>query len=365
MAYLSVKSHYQKVKAFYQRYERFFMPVLIIWGFVYHYITFKIIPIEEVLYLVFGYLALATLTILFMHFYDAGKITHRLRYIRLFIPLLLQFTLGSIIGGVFIFYWFSGSFFVSWPFIAILVLLVIGIEAFKHHLEKPAVQFSLYNFSAILLLAVALPYFFRSLSPWLFVAGTLISFGLVFLMTIWLARYSEEIKKRRFSVLFSNLIVVVAMGLFYFYNLIPPVPLSIREAGIYHNVARIGADYYLSEEHQNFWEQISLSPTIHLGPGEKAYVFTSIYTPSDLNTDIIHDWQRYDETQKKWISVSKISFPVNGGRQAGYRGYSVKTNLQAGAWRVFVETPRGQVLGRFRFNVERIAQAPALEEVQK
>src|SRR4051812_13693642 len=122
MALLSIRSHYQKVKAFYQRYEKFFMPALIIFGFIYHYITFKVIPIEEVLYLVFGYLVLATATILFVHFYDAGKITQKLRYVRLFIPLLLQFTLGSIIGGVFIFYWFSGSIFVSWPFIAIVIV---------------------------------------------------------------------------------------------------------------------------------------------------------------------------------------------------------------------------------------------------
>src|SRR5581483_7407051 len=102
MVLARIQSHYQKVKAFYKKYESFFMPALIIWGFIYHYITFKVIPITDVLYLVFGYLALATLAILFINFYDEGFITEKLRYVRLFAPLLLQFTIGSMIGGVFI-----------------------------------------------------------------------------------------------------------------------------------------------------------------------------------------------------------------------------------------------------------------------
>src|ERR1041385_9212853 len=114
MVLTTIQSHYQRVKAFYKKYEGFFMPALIIWGFIYHYITFRVIPISDVLYLVFGYLALATLTIVFINFYDEGLISQKFRYIRLFAPLLLQFTIGTMIGGVFIFYWFSGSILVSW-----------------------------------------------------------------------------------------------------------------------------------------------------------------------------------------------------------------------------------------------------------
>ena len=365
MALPSLKSHYQKIKAFYQRYERFFMPIVIIWGFVYHYITFKIIPIEEVLYLVFSYLALATITILFVHLYDSGKITQKLKYVRLFAPLLLQFSLGSIIGGVFIFYWFSGSIFVSWPFIAIMLIFIIAIEAFRVHLEKPAIQFILYNFATILLLGVALPYFFNSLSPWLFVAAAIISFALVLGLMLLLSLFSEKIKRRRFPILFFSSLISLVMIFFYFFNLIPPVPLSIREAGVYHNISRTNSGYLLQAEPLNFWQKLSFSPTIHLGPGEQAFVYTAIYSPADLNTNIIDDWQHYDQNSSSWVSISKLSFFIVGGRQNGYRGYTLKSNLADGAWQVFVETPRGQVLGHFQFNIEHVAVAPALEQIQK
>src|SRR6185503_5889640 len=126
MVLAAFQSQYQRVKAFYKKYESFFMPALILWGFIFHYVTFKAISIADVLYLVFGYMGLATLVIVFMHLYDMGKIPQLFRYVRLFSPLLLQFSLGSMIGGVFIFYWFSGSLFVSWPFIVFVVVLIIA-----------------------------------------------------------------------------------------------------------------------------------------------------------------------------------------------------------------------------------------------
>lgn len=337
------------------------MPALIIWGFIYHYITFKVIPIEDVLFLVLGYLVLGTLTIIFMHFYDRGKISQKLRYIRLFSPLLIQFSIGSMIGGVFIFYWFSGSIFVSWPFIVLVVVLLVSLEIYKHYLEHPVVQFSLYNFSAYLLFAVALPYFLTSISPWLFILAGVISFLLVAAL-LWVVRNSEVIQTYRNRILFACVLIFMAMNIFYFKNLIPPVPLSIRESGVYHNVYRSGEEYVLETEPRSFWEHLGLIPTIHLTPGSHAYVFTSIYSPTDLDTDIVHDWQHYDESQKKWVSVSKVSFHMIGGRQEGYRGYTYKTNLAPGKWRVYVETPRGQVLGRSQFMVEETTTPPLLEQ---
>jgi hypothetical protein len=359
MVLASIQSQYQKVKAFYKKYESFFMPALIIWGFIYHYITFKVIPITDVLYLVFGYLALATMTIIFMHVYDQGLITHRLRYVRLFVPLLLQFTIGSMIGGVFIFYWFSGSIYVSWPFIVLVVVLIISMEFYKHYLEHPVVQFALYTFSAFLLLAVALPYFFTSISSVFFMLAGWISLFLVFGL-VALLRRSPAIKDRMYRIITACVLVFLTMNVFYFYNLIPPVPLSIRDAGVYHSVSRSGNDYVVEGEPRTLVQKLIYPNTIHLGPEERAYVYSSIYSPTDLDINIVHEWKYFDPGQRRWLSMSKISFHLVGGRQEGYRGYSYRTNLQAGTWRVFVETPGGQVLGRYEFDVEQVSQPPVL-----
>lgn len=356
-----IQSHYQKVKAIYKRYESFFMPALIIWGFFFHYLTFKVIPITEVLYLVFGYLALATLMIIFTHLYDQQFISQKLRYVRLFAPLVLQFAIGSIIGGVFIFYWFSGSIAVSWPFIAVIVMLLVGLEIYKHYLENLVVQLGLYTFAAYLMLAVALPYFFASINPVWFIMAGVLSLLLVYAI-MWLLRKSPVIKKSTPHIILTCGLVFIIMNLFYFGNIIPPVPLSIRDSGMYHTVRQSGDQYIVESEPKTFFQRLSLASTIHLIPGDRVYIFASIYSPSELDTDIVYDWQYYNPVQKKWISESKTSFHLVGGREEGYRGFSYKTNVAAGKWRVYIETPREQVLGRNEFYVENVSQPPVLQQ---
>jgi len=364
MVLASIQSHYQRVKAFYKKYESFFMPALIIWGFIFHYITFKVISISEVLTLVSAYMGLGTLVIVFMHLYDMGRMPQFLRYVRLFSPLLLQFSLGSMIGGVFIFYWFSGSIFVSWPFILLVVALIIGLEIYKHYLENPIVQFGLFNFASFLFLAVALPFVFTSIDPALFMAAGWISLLFV-LFLVYLFRNSPTIIDRKYKILTVNVVIFIVMNTFYFANLIPPVPLSIREERVYHDVHRSGNDYLVEAEPETFWQKLELHPTIHLAPNQIAYIYSSIYSPTDLDTDIIHDWQHYDDSAKKWISVSKVSFHVLGGRQEGYRGYSYKSHVEAGSWRVYTETVRGQILGRYQFTVQLVDEPPTVVQETK
>ena len=41
-----------------------------------------------------------------------------------------------------------------------------------------------------------------------------------------------------------------------------------------------------------------------------------------------------------------------GGRDGGYRGYSIKNDVTAGKWRVNVKTGDGKLIGRVGFTVE-------------
>ncbi|HZZ99169.1 MAG TPA: DUF2914 domain-containing protein [Candidatus Paceibacterota bacterium] len=355
-----IQSHYQRVKALYKEYERVLMPALIAWGFIFHYITFRIISVTDILYLVFDYLILATLTIFFIDLYDQGLIREKFRYVRLFAPLLLQFTLGSIIGGVFIFYWFSGSVAVSWPFITLVVVILVGLEFYKHYLENPIVQLALYDFAAFLMLAVALPFIFRSINPGLFIMAGVISLALVFGI-LWSLKKSPAIQNYKTKIIIVCVAIFAIMNVFYFYNFIPPVPLSIRDSGVYHDVQFSSGHYTVDSEKESFWQHFKLTPTYHLASGERIFVFSSIYSPDDLDTDIVYDWQFYDTTQDKWIDKGKTSSHLIGGRQGGYGGYSYRINPAAGKWRVYIETPRGQVLGRHVFDVQTVSQTPALQ----
>ena len=66
---------------------------------------------------------------------------------------------------------------------------------------------------------------------------------------------------------------------------------------------------------------------------------------------MIHYSQWYDETKGEWVSQNRLVFDLRGGRKTGFRGYSQKSNIRAGKWRIDIETERGQVIGRVRVNV--------------
>ena len=161
------------------------------------------------------------------------------------------------------------------------------------------------------------------------------------------------------------LTILVFMNGLYFLNIIPPIPLSLREAGVYHRVTRAGQDYELSMEKESILQRLFFGKTIHVMKNSPVYIFTSVFSPADLNTEIVHVWQRYDENKKEWQTVNKLSFLLKGGRQEGYRGYSLSNNVVPGKWRVYVETKRGQVLGKISFTVKQVFSLPEIEKIYK
>ena len=77
-----------------------------------------------------------------------------------------------------------------------------------------------------------------------------------------------------------------------------------------------------------------------------------------LRTPIIHLWQYWNTQSGEWQTSSRISFPINGGREAGYRGYSQKESVDAGLWRVLVQTEDGRTLSRKTFTVASVLAPP-------
>jgi hypothetical protein len=356
---------YQKIKSWYLRYERVLMPATLVVGFFTDYLTFTNIQIHTTLTILSGYWLLALFVIIFIHLYDGERLTHRLRYVRLFAPLAIQFLFGALLGGSFIFYWFSGSISVSWPIIGLFVVLMLSNDGFRHYLENPFVQMGVYSFITLSLLSVLLPFWQNSLSPSLFVLAGCISvvvIGQLIVLISYIRRYQI---KQKLLLFIPMLAVVSVMNIFYFANIIPPIPLLIREAGVYHSVVRSGGLYKLTGEAESGLQKFLPGQALHLTSAERAYVYSAIFAPAQLHTTIVHRWQYFDEAQGEWIEKDVLSFAVSGGRKEGYRGYSWKSNVAAGKWRVDIATERGQVLGRVRFTVIRVDEPVPLVEVIK
>ena len=119
-----------------------------------------------------------------------------------------------------------------------------------------------------------------------------------------------------------------------------------------HNISIEDNKYIVSYETDDsfiFWRKHRLT-FIHQ-PEENVYVFSAIFAPTDLEKSIFHRWKYFDELKKDWEIVEDIGFDITGGRDEGYRGFTYKSNVKEGIWKVEVITEEELVLGVIDFEI--------------
>ena len=143
------------------------------------------------------------------------------------------------------------------------------------------------------------------------------------------------------------------MGMLYFLNVIPAVPLSLASGGIYHTIVRSEAGVFSAtkEVDTRMFDGLRI-PVYHLtSQDDGAYFFSSVNAPAELSAPISHVWEYYDPKTKRWVEKTTIAFTLAGGREDGYRAYSKKGNLIEGLWRVTVKVDSKRIVGRMKFYI--------------
>lgn len=340
------------LKAFYAKYERFIIPAALILGLLPDIFFFAFVSFDATIITLAFYLILAGLSIVIINLYDNG-------HLRLAALLALHFTFGALFSSFVLFYSFSGSLLASWPFIATLVFLVAANEVFNKYNTRPDIHLSVYFFALFSFFNLAIPYLIRDLGPKVFVGSGILSVAIAGLFIWILCIYIPRVNKVKEVVSGSIAIIFVAMTVFYLTNLIPPIPLSLRDVGVYYHAERVDSEYKLIGRETELFEKLNIFSDKFLAyKSAEAYVFSSIFAPPGMGIEVLHEWQFHDP-QLGWATRSVISFPITGGRAEGFRGFSKVSTIQPGRWRVNVKTSRGQVIGRYRFTVVETDAQPA------
>ncbi|OHA92974.1 MAG: hypothetical protein A2W58_02875 [Candidatus Zambryskibacteria bacterium RIFCSPHIGHO2_02_38_10.5] len=266
---------------------------------------------------------------------------------------VIQFFFGGLISVFLVFYFRSGDLAISWPFFLILALVFWANESLKRHFVRLNFQISLFFLSLFLCAIYLVPVFTHRIGAGIFILSGIISLALMITFLRILSWASgREFQKNKHHIVFWVLTIFTVMHIFYFANIIPPIPLALKDSGIYHSFQKDSAfNYIVSYEDIGWTKFLSISRGIHIASGDTIYAYSAVFSPTSLNTTIVHRWQYYDPLEKKWTDMSKILLPVVGGRDNGFRTYSAISGLSLGKWRVNVETLRGQVIGRLRFTV--------------
>lgn len=151
------------------------------------------------------------------------------------------------------------------------------------------------------------------------------------------------------------------VNILYFSNLIPPIPLSLIDAGMYHSIEKTeDGNYTVTHEDSGRRGYFKLYPPFKETSGSPVYAYSAIFSPTDLNITIRHEWQYYKQEQDKWVTEAVISLPVVGGRDGGFRTYSAHSDLASGRWRVNIKTEQNKTIGHIRFKIVPVDTEPPL-----
>ncbi len=361
-----------RVRDWYVRFERPISSISLISGFLFDAITLKRVDLFWENFWVVIHLAIVAICIVLINREENELMDKKdlpanseknLSRTHFWLINILQFFFGGLLSAFLVFYFRSATLSVAWPFLLLLVFAFVANERLKRHYERLTFQISLFFLSLFSFAIFFIPVFFHKTGPVVFLISGFVSLLVLWLFLVGLGFFTKEkFKKGKKMLIFSVSIIFLTINILYFLNLIPPLPISLKDGGIYHSILRNASGNYIVQSEDAGWlRYFALHEDFHALANDSVYAYTAIFSPASFNTDIIHEWQEYDKNTGKWITVNRISMTAVGGRDGGYRTYSIKNNITPGVWRVNVETARGQAIGRLRFNVIGVGEEPTLK----
>ncbi len=384
---LKLRTQLLKASAFFyaQLFKKFLPVIFFLGGFVWDAVTLgQTVTVLDLL-LLSGYLVVAALILLWLARHQtvlndtiaqteqtAQQVSLRKRKLRKLPYLLLQFLYGSLLSALFILYFISAGFWGALVWTLFIAALLVANEYLEESYKRFTLNWGMLGLCTILVFNFVIPTIVGSVHPVWFYISTALGVSVVLLLKhraekqyviamnkavnalppleIYVPHHPPRIKShlgKSLPVYFIGFAMIFA----YQFNLIPPVPLVKRDVQIGLELVRQNGDYELSQQKAPNWQfwHGTLNSTVVLNPGDRVYCLSAVFAPVGLQTKLYHRWEF--KTKQGWQTMSRIGFSVNGGRQQGYRGYTYKQNIQAGKWRVSVETEREQTVSANTFDI--------------
>lgn len=345
----------EKLKAFYERHERTALIFFFVGGFIWDSLTLQRIDHLYSNFILFTYLIclMGSLYVFNLSDDDHWEGTFLEKYEE-YAPLAVQFFLGGLCSAYVVFFFRSVSLTKTMVFFILLVFLMISNELFKHRLSNKYLQFGAFYFVNFTFFAFIIPVFSGTMNTLTFIISGFVALALTMIFIVFVYRKSpstrEEVNLKKLSVIIIG--VYLTINIFYYFNMIPPVPLALQTGIMAYNVEKTDGTYLVSYDPDKIFKiWRSYNQEMGYAPGDTIFAFTSVFAPTDLNVKVAHRWKWYNPREDKWEVSDEIDYEVTGGRDGGYRGFTYKTNLHPGSWEVDVITDGGLILGTIDFEL--------------
>ncbi len=279
---------------------------------------------------------------------------------RPYYPMASQFLLGGLFSAYAIFYSRSATLTGTAVFFAVLVVLLVANEFLRDRLSNLRLLVSLYALVCFGFFTFFLPVVTGYMNRFVFLAGAALSAAVTLRVVQLVYRNNADRSRREAIGVTAPAFALIGLLVgFYFLNWIPPVPLSMKFGGIYHEVKKSGDRFELSYARQ--WYEVWKRSDTTFPADEPIYCFTAVFAPVALKTTVYHHWYYRPNSGKPFTHADRIPLNISGGREGGYRAYTFKQRLDPGDWRVDVEAEDGRIIGRVSVTVEAQGESrPAL-----
>jgi len=261
--------------------------------------------------------------------------------------LIFHFSIGSLLSVFTIFYFKSSSILNSFIFLFIIVSFMIANEL-------PAfVKFGKYFKST--LVGICIVSYFSYLSPIFlgevgkssFFFGLIISVAFIAILNFVYKKILKRSVLKEFAL--SSSLACLFFLVFYILKVLPPIPVAIKDIGIYQKIVRSNYEYrcYHQKPWWKFWHKGDQD--FYFDDKSIIHLFFAIYSPSSFSDSVIVQWST--KINGKWIKSDQIPVKIVGGRSGGFRGVTYKKNFTAGKWRASVLTKDNREVGSIKMNV--------------
>ncbi len=281
------------------------------------------------------------------------------------LELATQFLFGGLFSAYVVFYFKSAGGAGSLLFMLLLAAAMVLNEFGDGALRRlETIRLALYFFTSFSFFLFAIPVFAGVMNPFMWVPAA--AAAAVPCLLVVIATHAGRgglpsflggttLKERLLFLGGMMATMTVGLAILAGSGLIPPVPLSVMDRVVAHDIDRQEDGYHLKVDRGAWVRALTLRPPrVRWAEGEGVVVFTAVFAPKGTKLDLAHRWQLHENDE--WVDTEPkpIRVSVMGGRRGGFRTYTRKRRVGPGAWRVLVETEDERVLGTVRFDVRQV-----------